>query len=376
MVVQCPSCKTKFRIADEKVTERGVRVRCTACKSVFQVKKSGAELAASSQKTGTTQELQALAPNDPGLHRATADDLFGMDELTGERKALPGSVLSSDPDLRAPPRPSTPPPARANSLPPPPPSEAMPPPPPDETPSEPVAPLAGLALPLPHGVMPDAEPAPAAVKLAAIKTTKREAFDGLPLEEAREPAAAPKELAAERATTGEMAALKSGRRELVAVLLTGLIGALLALGASAIFASEAGRLSLLRAASNEPLVATTLARGLYDTVGEKPIYFVRGTVENRSDQPQGPVNLVVELVSSEGLQLRAEAVAGSLPSAAQVRALRSTDDAAALVRQLAQDAAGRKIAPGESAPFFALIADPPPGAERDELRLRLAVDGR
>src|SRR5690349_18067197 len=39
VVVQCPSCQSRFRVADEKVTERGVRVRCTVCKNVFPVKK-------------------------------------------------------------------------------------------------------------------------------------------------------------------------------------------------------------------------------------------------------------------------------------------------------------------------------------------------
>ena len=42
VVVQCPTCQSKFRIADEKVTDRGVRVRCTSCKNVFQVRKPGA----------------------------------------------------------------------------------------------------------------------------------------------------------------------------------------------------------------------------------------------------------------------------------------------------------------------------------------------
>ena len=42
MVVQCPNCQTKFRIADDKVTEKGVRVRCVLQKCAFQVKKTAA----------------------------------------------------------------------------------------------------------------------------------------------------------------------------------------------------------------------------------------------------------------------------------------------------------------------------------------------
>ena len=58
MVVQCPTCQSKFRIADEKVTYRGVRVRCTACKNVFQVKKPGA--AGADPGPDTTMDLSAL----------------------------------------------------------------------------------------------------------------------------------------------------------------------------------------------------------------------------------------------------------------------------------------------------------------------------
>ena len=60
MVVQCPSCQSKFRIADEKVTDRGVRVRCTSCKNVFQVRKPGAGGADQTPGPGNTMDLSAL----------------------------------------------------------------------------------------------------------------------------------------------------------------------------------------------------------------------------------------------------------------------------------------------------------------------------
>ncbi|HUU00944.1 MAG TPA: zinc-ribbon domain-containing protein [Myxococcota bacterium] len=41
MIVECNRCSTKFKIADEKVTDRGVKVRCSKCKHLFMVKKSG-----------------------------------------------------------------------------------------------------------------------------------------------------------------------------------------------------------------------------------------------------------------------------------------------------------------------------------------------
>ncbi len=41
MIVECSRCSTKFKIADEKVTDRGVKVRCSKCKHLFMVKKNG-----------------------------------------------------------------------------------------------------------------------------------------------------------------------------------------------------------------------------------------------------------------------------------------------------------------------------------------------
>lgn len=39
MVIQCEQCRTKFRLDDEKVSERGVKVRCAKCRHVFTVRK-------------------------------------------------------------------------------------------------------------------------------------------------------------------------------------------------------------------------------------------------------------------------------------------------------------------------------------------------
>lgn len=37
MIVQCRQCQTRFRLDDAKVTEKGVKVRCTRCKHLFMV---------------------------------------------------------------------------------------------------------------------------------------------------------------------------------------------------------------------------------------------------------------------------------------------------------------------------------------------------
>jgi predicted Zn finger-like uncharacterized protein len=37
MIIQCPDCKARFRLADEKVKTEGTKVRCTKCQNVFMV---------------------------------------------------------------------------------------------------------------------------------------------------------------------------------------------------------------------------------------------------------------------------------------------------------------------------------------------------
>jgi predicted Zn finger-like uncharacterized protein len=41
MIVKCEQCQTRFKIPDDKVTEKGVKVRCTKCGHTFRVKKEG-----------------------------------------------------------------------------------------------------------------------------------------------------------------------------------------------------------------------------------------------------------------------------------------------------------------------------------------------
>ena len=40
MIIQCEQCRTKFKLDDAKVSERGVKVRCAKCRHVFTVRKS------------------------------------------------------------------------------------------------------------------------------------------------------------------------------------------------------------------------------------------------------------------------------------------------------------------------------------------------
>jgi predicted Zn finger-like uncharacterized protein len=51
MIIQCDQCKTKFRLDDSKVTDAGVKVRCSRCKNTFVVRKEVNEDIAGLQET-------------------------------------------------------------------------------------------------------------------------------------------------------------------------------------------------------------------------------------------------------------------------------------------------------------------------------------
>lgn len=43
MIIQCEKCRTRFRLDDSKISESGVRVRCSRCTHTFVVKREPAE---------------------------------------------------------------------------------------------------------------------------------------------------------------------------------------------------------------------------------------------------------------------------------------------------------------------------------------------
>ncbi|NOK37040.1 hypothetical protein HMI49_27955 [Corallococcus exercitus] len=80
MIVQCEQCQTRFKIPDEKVTEKGVKVRCTKCQNTFRVAREPAPT------------LSAPPPAVPPAGQADPFQAFGeAPEPTGE-VTRPGSA--------------------------------------------------------------------------------------------------------------------------------------------------------------------------------------------------------------------------------------------------------------------------------------------
>ncbi len=448
MVVQCPTCQSKFRIADDKVTDRGVRVRCTSCKNVFQVRKPGAASNEPMPGPGNTVQLSALeaaqlrgsaartgagtqsrppaatqprppaaaarpaAPSRPppagrgpngAARRLEADDLFGMAELTGDAPLgdiahkpaptpppPPASARPSKPmpnfddiDLEVSEEPSRPLPSR----PPPPPKSATKPPPPLRP-----EPVEAARPPSPPEEQADGAP-PASgedesspVKLGAFKTSLKDPFEGMNLGEpgtgAVELATQPKKdkpLEAAKADAARAAGLKPPTepemppaRAMVSSALTGLLGAALAIAFVIVSAvSDDAAAGWLGLTPGSEVVATRVVSGLYDTAAGKPVFFVRGRVENRSARVRGPVRVTAELVSDGATEMKAEAIAGTEPTPEDVWSLRSSADADKLSKSLELAKVERKLQPGTSLPFFAVIADPPADLQRHRLHVKV-----
>lgn len=62
MIVKCDKCQTRFKIPDEKVTEKGVKVRCTRCQHTFRVARAQSAGAEAAPGGGVPWPAQAPAP--------------------------------------------------------------------------------------------------------------------------------------------------------------------------------------------------------------------------------------------------------------------------------------------------------------------------
>lgn len=114
MIAACPTCKTKFRIANERLRPEGVRLRCTQCSAVFRVKAPVAapeplEPTVDAEQTPQPRALDpeklvvvaiadadlgkqaAAAVEDWGLHSAVTFD--GVEAVLTIQRMLPRAVV-------------------------------------------------------------------------------------------------------------------------------------------------------------------------------------------------------------------------------------------------------------------------------------------
>jgi predicted Zn finger-like uncharacterized protein len=89
MIIQCEKCRTRFRLDDTKVKDKGVKVRCTKCKHVFTVRKESPEaesfeaegaLAGFASAAHEDQPFSAEPVRGASVDFGTIDDTFTRSE--------------------------------------------------------------------------------------------------------------------------------------------------------------------------------------------------------------------------------------------------------------------------------------------------------
>ncbi len=96
MIVQCESCRSRFKIGDDKITDRGVRVRCTKCGSVFVVRRGApAPEAAPAPSAAVPLPAASPAPKPAAAARSQTINLFEEALLGGLPPAAPTGFSGS-----------------------------------------------------------------------------------------------------------------------------------------------------------------------------------------------------------------------------------------------------------------------------------------
>ena len=400
MIVQCDQCQTRFRISDEKVTERGVKVRCTRCQHTFTVSKQAqaapaqVPLAAAPplaqrpaptfgappvvplhvfeaptrvQRFPSTELRGASAPAEvPEAAAPGGADPFaapegesdgGMDPFDEPDEASGGAALNSfaapggesdgamdpfgaaDEDLGGQDWSE-----QAGS-----PGESEDP----RSMFDFVRPTGGAGL-LPEVPPAESESAvrPLAAALAPAAPSKR-GVEPLPL--------LPMELeAVARTRRGVLPAV------IKALVAAGFVLALAWVGLAAVGEGRTGVAALRGLFSPAlPLVVTDLSNGLYDTRSGRAVFYVRGEVSNRGARAL-PAKVRVEILDEDVLVRAAEVRVGQAPTPEDLFGIDGAIELEALQSKL--EAGAKDVAPGERLPFLIAFYEYPP-----QLGFRLQV---
>lgn len=373
MIVACSACRTRFRVADEKVGPLGARIRCSRCGQTFLVgpppppepplaahEPTGTggwptgvlEVAAASSDSSVGLALEAdpfaayatqSSQNEPPLPEPPppeATDLYAegglaLEERTpGATPARDGAARWSEPDasqaIEVGPDGFQEVDLASGAERPDPEFDALD----DEATRE-------VPLPSPHppGPAPQGEEAPAALPATRIAT------------DFIAPGGPVKATAADRVRPARARALAMNVLSLAALLLV-------TLGIVLWWRGE-GIGALLRwpRAGHADLDIGGLSSGVYEGSHGHPVIFVRGAVRATHEPVDGPVSVRIVLERGGAVLGTATAAVGAVPSAEELSAVTSPEGLQALHQQVDSRAAPR-IAPGGDFPFLALLPLP------------------
>ena len=102
MVIQCPACQTRFRLADDKVKGDGIKVRCSKCKHIFAVPPSEPAETAFQPPVPppATQPTSVSFPSEPGgvTPPAQENSTLPIPQQEAEGPAEPFATAAAPPE--------------------------------------------------------------------------------------------------------------------------------------------------------------------------------------------------------------------------------------------------------------------------------------
>jgi predicted Zn finger-like uncharacterized protein len=325
MTLKCDNCQTRFKVADQQISERGTWVRCSKCQYTFQV----------SRPDGAG----ALNTSDPS---ALAEELFGdLVESAGEKHASgpPGAI----PRL---------PPAPAEALP-------------------------SLEIDVQEGsteLLPDLNPPqrpgrellPPPEQFAPPPPFKDRPLAGTFLQPSQKIVGAPSRVGWRKLFSGVLVNLG-----VAAALLTAIGGVGLLYASKGKLDRESLSWQRLKQLLEPPReMAVDLANGLYDTRAGKPVFYVRGEAENRGPKP---VKLLVraDILDDSQLVRSAEVWAGMSATPEDLFNIASAADADSLTARLNLSAV--EVSPGQRAPFLLTFFEYPPSLSGFQIKVTVSA---
>lgn len=101
MVINCPECSTKFRVATEKIPVQGAKLRCARCQHIFFVTReeepSASPATEDTDSFGSSEEAPAPAPESQGID-SSQENAFSSEESSDESDFSFGDDSSSTGD--------------------------------------------------------------------------------------------------------------------------------------------------------------------------------------------------------------------------------------------------------------------------------------
>lgn len=351
MIVSCPSCQARFRVADEKVGPKGSRARCARCGSIILVPPPSASPVPEAPFDFRAVSAPLPAPHaevgnaPPGFDRPAVTDLADLETTESRERRLaavtasgyaPALPASAELEDAGPGAPGEVPPGAV--------------PPVERTPGAPVP----LPQPRPEGWAPVADRLRAPEEGAGEVAPEATGARGTAATAAATPDAPPATTGAHPAD-GEPLPAARWQSRVVNVASTAVVLAV-AVGAFLWWRGDglAGRLGRGAGAGGDVEVLD-VSTGTYAADAGRRLVYVRGHVRSRV---YGPVRVRAEMIRAGNVVAAGEVRAGVLPTPEDLAAIAGPPDLERL-RAVLESRTPASADAGAPQPFLVPLLEPP-----------------